>query len=57
MCLTSMFCHRDGVGKEIISHFQTNLQTAGLFYTDSNGREILERRYGQQEQAEGTVLA
>nr|XP_060620901.1 lysosomal alpha-mannosidase [Anolis sagrei ordinatus] len=35
---------RDGLGKEIISRFETNLQTDGLFYTDSNGREILERR-------------
>uniref|UniRef100_A0A8D0BFU9 Alpha-mannosidase n=1 Tax=Salvator merianae TaxID=96440 RepID=A0A8D0BFU9_SALMN len=35
---------QDGLGKEIISRFETNLQTAGLFYTDSNGREILERR-------------
>ncbi|KAJ6668062.1 hypothetical protein lerEdw1_016383 [Lerista edwardsae] len=35
---------RDKNGKEIISRFQTSLQTAGYFYTDSNGREILERR-------------
>ncbi|XP_015271310.1 PREDICTED: lysosomal alpha-mannosidase [Gekko japonicus] len=35
---------RDGLGKEIISRFSTNLQTDGRFYTDSNGREILERR-------------
>ncbi|XP_061472674.1 lysosomal alpha-mannosidase isoform X1 [Rhineura floridana] len=35
---------RDGLGKEVISRFETNLQTAGRFYTDSNGREILERR-------------
>ncbi|KAH0629645.1 hypothetical protein JD844_011874 [Phrynosoma platyrhinos] len=35
---------RDGLGKEIISRFETNLQTDGIFYTDSNGREILERR-------------
>ncbi|KAG8128822.1 hypothetical protein E2320_015703 [Naja naja] len=34
----------DHYGKEIISRFETNLQTGGLFYTDSNGREILERR-------------
>nr|XP_056703983.1 lysosomal alpha-mannosidase [Euleptes europaea] len=35
---------RDGLGKEIISRFDTNLQTDRRFYTDSNGREILERR-------------
>ncbi|XP_042638582.1 lysosomal alpha-mannosidase-like [Orycteropus afer afer] len=31
-------------GKEIISRFDTMLDTHGRFYTDSNGREILERR-------------
>ncbi|XP_044607793.2 lysosomal alpha-mannosidase isoform X2 [Equus asinus] len=34
----------DDWGKEIISRFDTALKTNGLFYTDSNGREILERR-------------
>uniref|UniRef100_A0A8D1UBD3 Alpha-mannosidase n=1 Tax=Sus scrofa TaxID=9823 RepID=A0A8D1UBD3_PIG len=34
----------DSWGKEIISRFDTTLETDGLFYTDSNGREILERR-------------
>nr|XP_058918757.1 lysosomal alpha-mannosidase isoform X1 [Kogia breviceps] len=34
----------DGWGKEVISRFNTVLETDGLFYTDSNGREILERR-------------
>ncbi|XP_075403812.1 lysosomal alpha-mannosidase [Tenrec ecaudatus] len=34
----------DGWGKEVISRFDTSLQTNGRFYTDSNGREILERR-------------
>ncbi|XP_032533211.1 lysosomal alpha-mannosidase isoform X1 [Chiroxiphia lanceolata] len=34
----------DGVGKELITHFQTPLATAGRFFTDSNGRQILERR-------------
>ncbi|XP_071068877.1 lysosomal alpha-mannosidase-like [Dasypus novemcinctus] len=33
-----------GWGKEIISRFDTRLKTKGRFYTDSNGREILERR-------------
>ncbi|XP_078285445.1 lysosomal alpha-mannosidase [Rhinoraja longicauda] len=35
---------RDLIGKEVISRFDTPLNTAGLFYTDSNGREILKRR-------------
>ncbi|XP_074990260.1 lysosomal alpha-mannosidase isoform X3 [Calonectris borealis] len=34
----------DGWGKEIISRFETTLQTDARFYTDSNGRQILERR-------------
>uniref|UniRef100_G3U4S0 Lysosomal alpha-mannosidase n=1 Tax=Loxodonta africana TaxID=9785 RepID=G3U4S0_LOXAF len=33
-----------GFGKEVISRFDTTLETHGRFYTDSNGREILERR-------------
>uniref|UniRef100_A0A6I8N4V2 Alpha-mannosidase n=1 Tax=Ornithorhynchus anatinus TaxID=9258 RepID=A0A6I8N4V2_ORNAN len=34
----------DGWGKEVISRFDTLLESNLLFYTDSNGREILERR-------------
>ncbi|XP_045405914.1 lysosomal alpha-mannosidase isoform X2 [Lemur catta] len=34
----------DSWGKEVISRFDTSLETDGVFYTDSNGREILERR-------------
>ncbi|XP_027764768.1 lysosomal alpha-mannosidase [Empidonax traillii] len=34
----------DGVGKEVITRFETPLATAGRFFTDSNGRQILERR-------------
>nr|XP_008985606.2 lysosomal alpha-mannosidase isoform X3 [Callithrix jacchus] len=34
----------DTWGKEVISCFDTPLETKGRFYTDSNGREILERR-------------
>ncbi|NXL54772.1 MA2B1 mannosidase, partial [Podilymbus podiceps] len=34
----------DGWGKEIISRFETTLQTDARFYTDSNGRQVLERR-------------
>ena len=35
---------RDGVGKEIISRVETGLASDGLFYTDSNGRQTLERK-------------
>nr|XP_035141180.2 lysosomal alpha-mannosidase isoform X5 [Callithrix jacchus] len=38
----AFFC--DTWGKEVISCFDTPLETKGRFYTDSNGREILERR-------------
>lgn len=41
---TSTFFSRDGIGKEVISRFTTDLQSNGLFYTDSNGRELLERK-------------
>ncbi|XP_041266700.1 lysosomal alpha-mannosidase [Onychostruthus taczanowskii] len=34
----------DGLGKEVISRFETPLRTAGRFFTDSNGRQVLERR-------------
>ncbi|XP_066563843.1 lysosomal alpha-mannosidase isoform X2 [Amia ocellicauda] len=34
----------DGLGKEVISRFDSDINSSGLFYTDSNGREILERR-------------
>jgi lysosomal alpha-mannosidase len=33
----------DGVGKEVVSKFSTPLETNGQFYTDSNGREVLQR--------------
>ncbi|CAG2170825.1 unnamed protein product [Oppiella nova] len=32
------------IGKEIISRWETNLTTNGLFYTDANGRQLLERK-------------
>lgn len=34
----------DKIGKEIITRFDTDLQTDGKFYTDSNGREIVPRK-------------
>lgn len=32
------------LGKEVISRFDTNLKTNGIFYTDSNGREMQKRK-------------
>jgi len=33
----------DNFGKEIVTHFATNIESAGVFYTDANGREMKER--------------
>lgn len=39
---------RDGIGKEVISKFSTDMETAGTFYTDSNGRQLLKRVRNQR---------
>jgi lysosomal alpha-mannosidase len=33
----------DRIGKEIILRYDTDIQSASKFYTDANGREVLER--------------
>merc|ERR1719266_2193712 len=33
----------DGIGKEIISKYSTDLNTKGTFYTDANGRQMMKR--------------
>ena len=33
----------DGFGKEVISRFDTNLATDKTWYTDSNGRDLIQR--------------
>ncbi|KAI1305362.1 Lysosomal alpha-mannosidase [Halotydeus destructor] len=33
----------DNIGKEVISYFTTDLNTAGVFYTDANGRQMVKR--------------
>ncbi|XP_060715118.1 lysosomal alpha-mannosidase [Tachysurus vachellii] len=35
---------KDGLGKEVITRLDSSIETEGYFYTDSNGREILQRR-------------
>jgi hypothetical protein len=40
---------KDGIGKEIISRYSTNIKSDGLFFTDSNGREFVERRRGDNK--------
>ncbi|XP_066449799.1 lysosomal alpha-mannosidase [Eleutherodactylus coqui] len=39
----------DGIGKEVISRFDSKLQTNGMFYTDANGRQVLQRRRNFRE--------
>ncbi|CAF3582661.1 unnamed protein product [Rotaria sp. Silwood1] len=34
----------DNIGKEIIMRYDTDIQSNGYFYTDANGREVLERK-------------
>ncbi|KAK3702899.1 hypothetical protein QZH41_014169, partial [Actinostola sp. cb2023] len=34
----------DMLGKEIISRFDTDIKSSGVYYTDANGREMQERR-------------
>ncbi|XP_035775636.1 lysosomal alpha-mannosidase-like [Anopheles albimanus] len=39
----------DGTGKEIISRFDSSIQSDGVFWTDSNGREMLRRVRNKRE--------
>jgi lysosomal alpha-mannosidase len=39
----------DNIGKEIVSRFFTVMKTDGVFYTDSNGREMLKRKRNFRE--------
>ena len=34
----------DGLGKELITRFSTNIASSGVLYTDSNARDMLPRR-------------
>ncbi|CAG2119346.1 unnamed protein product, partial [Medioppia subpectinata] len=45
----------DGVGKEIIVRFDTNLTTNGVLYTDSNGRQLLKRERNRRPTWDMTV--
>lgn len=39
----------DNVGKEIVSRFYTVMKTDGVFFTDSNGREMIQRKRNYRE--------
>lgn len=34
----------DDLGKEVITRLDTSIKTSQYFYTDSNGRELLQRK-------------
>lgn len=36
--------HEDGVAKEVILRYDSTVRSGDLFYTDSNGRQMIERR-------------
>jgi lysosomal alpha-mannosidase len=38
--------HSSRPGTEVVSHFKTDIHNAGVFYTDANGRQMLQRTYG-----------
>lgn len=39
----------DNVGKEIVSRFYTSAQSNGIFWTDSNGREMIKRQRNHRD--------
>lgn len=40
---------RDKTGKEIITRFTSDINSEGVFFTDSNGREMIKRVRGHRE--------
>lgn len=46
---------RDGTGKEIINRVTTSIASSGMFYTDANGRQTLERRFNIRDSYPYTV--
>lgn len=39
----------DKIGKEVVSRFQSSIKSDGVFYTDSNGREVLKRQRNHRD--------
>ncbi|KAH8287905.1 hypothetical protein KR018_006962 [Drosophila ironensis] len=39
----------DGLGKEVITRFNSDIQSEGVFYTDSNGREMIKRKLNHRD--------
>lgn len=40
---------KDGLGKEIITRFDTDIESKDIFYTDSNGRQMMKRKLDHRE--------
>ncbi len=45
----------DNIGKEIIMRYDTDLSSNGSFYTDANGRQVLERKRNYRSSYNFTV--
>lgn len=39
----------DGIGREVITRFNTDIKSNSIFYTDSNGREMLKRKRNHRD--------
>lgn len=39
----------DNIAKEIVSRFTTNIESDSVFYSDSNGRDMMKRKRGERE--------
>ena len=38
----------DGIGKEVVVVYKTEIRSNGTFFTDSNGRQLVERKRGER---------
>ena len=45
----------DGVGKEVVVVYKTEIRSNETFFTDSNGRQLVERKRGERWEDIGRV--
>lgn len=43
----------DGVGKEVVIVYKTEIESNGTFSTDSNGRQMVRRKRGERWEDDG----